>query len=109
MAPMKSISTPDGSIKVGVNCQPDSKSNLPDKLSETTVRGVVMTKIILFLVFGYPAGIERYNNILCIFKWYGHYQFHAGGRGTSPNGERSVVSNSTLLDRGCGPVIVNNN
>ena len=51
MALMKSISTPDGSIKVGVNCQPDSKSNLPDKLSETTVRGVVMTKIILFLVF----------------------------------------------------------
>ena len=45
----------------------------------------------------------------CIFKWHGHYQFHAGGWGTSPNDERSVVSNSTLLDRGCGQVIVNNN
>ena len=47
---MKSISIPDGGINVGVK-QPDSKSNLPDKLSETTVRGVVMTKIIIFLVF----------------------------------------------------------
>ena len=65
-----------------------------------------MTKIILFLVF---LLVLKGTIIFCTYLMVWHYQFHAGGWGTSPNGEQSVVSNSTLLDRGCGQVIVNNN